>query len=722
MKNKKIINSLLFLFCLAMPLTSCKGGNTSSLVNSSLSSSSQTITSSSSSSQTITSSSSSSQTITSPITSSSSTSTGEENDGTITIAEAIQIAMESGETLTENEYQISGIITDVSNAMYGEMTIKDDTGSLYIYGTYDKDRTTRYDMMSDRPVKGDKVTLLGKLKTYKNTPEMDRGYIQSFEHLIPEYDESQYEEKSIKEARLVADDEKVKITGKVAAITYADGLKPNGFYLVDSESSIYVYDSNVAQQVEKGNEITIAAVKDYYVLSTEASAAEKHGYKGSNQLKEAVLINNDKKVNEIDYSWCDEITVKELMETPVTEDITSLIYKTNALVEKVEGKGFVNYYLYDIDGKTGNYTYTQAGGDDFTWLDKYDGKICTVYMAAHNAKSSSTDCFFRFIPVEVKDENYEFDLTKSCEFALEYYANDQFKSVYKADPQLKVVTEISNDLIGIQQVDFEYTSSNTNSLYFAQEGDDLVMHTNEPGEVEITITAKYQTLTAESKINVTVEETVIASGVTVQEAVEAEVGTVVQVEGIVSSSLVNQDGFYIVDETGILAIKTTTDNLKDIHQGDKVVVKGTRINYQGSKGNKECNIGQICINDAEIVANYYGNNEYSTASFKEATLEELLALDTLEHHTHEAYIVTATINFEDYTYYSMYSIKDGSSSMNLYCANGDQYSFLKPYSGQKVKMEIALCNWSNKDVFPGCVISIILEDGTKVYNELNLAK
>ena len=70
----------------------------------------------------------------------------------------------------------------------------------------------------------------------------------------------------------------------------------------------------------------------------------------------------------------------------------------------------------------------------------------------------------------------------------------------------------------------------------------------------------------------------------------------------------------------------------------------------------------------------------------------------------------------------MYSIKDGSSSMNLYCANGGQYSFLKPYSGQKVKMEIALCNWSNKDVFPGCVISIILEDGTKVYNELNLAK
>ena len=62
-------------------------------------------------------------------------------------------------------------------------------------------------------------------------------------------------------------------------------------------------------------------------------------------------VNNDKKVSEVDYSWCEEITVKELMNTSVTEDITSLIYKTNALVKRVDGKDFVNYYLYDIDVK-----------------------------------------------------------------------------------------------------------------------------------------------------------------------------------------------------------------------------------------------------------------------------------------------------------------------------------------------------------------------------------
>ena len=133
-----------------MPLSSCKGGDTTSSSNNSTNSST-----------------SSSQIISSSTSSSNISSTSTKNDGVITIAEAIEIAMDAGETLTEEEYLISGIITDVSNAMYGEMTIKDDTGSLYIYGTYDKDRSTRYDAMSDRPVKGDKITLLGKLKTYK---------------------------------------------------------------------------------------------------------------------------------------------------------------------------------------------------------------------------------------------------------------------------------------------------------------------------------------------------------------------------------------------------------------------------------------------------------------------------------------------------------------------------------------------------------------------------
>lgn len=57
-------------------------------------------------------------------------SSSEQTNGSITIAEAIALAEASGEALTEQEYQVTGIIQTVSNAQYGEMTIQDDTGSL----------------------------------------------------------------------------------------------------------------------------------------------------------------------------------------------------------------------------------------------------------------------------------------------------------------------------------------------------------------------------------------------------------------------------------------------------------------------------------------------------------------------------------------------------------------------------------------------------------------
>jgi hypothetical protein len=62
---------------------------------------------------------------------------------------------------------------------------------------------------------------------------------------------------------------------------------------------------------------------------------------------------------------------------------------------------------------------------------------------------------------------------------------------------------------------------------------------------------------------------------------------------------------------------------------------------------------------------------------------------------------------------------DGNDYINLYCSSGKQYKWLQQFAGQTITMEIAPCNWSNKNVYPGCVLSVILEDGTKIINTLN---
>ena len=60
--------------------------------------------------------------------------------------------------------------------------------------------------------------------------------------------------------------------------------------------------------------------------------------------------------------------------------------------------------------------------------------------------------------------------------------------------------------------------------------------------------------------------------------------------------------------------------------------------------------------------------------------------------------------------------------MNLYCSSASQYNFLKPYAGQEVTLELALCNWNGKNFYAGCVIAVRNSDGSKIINTLNFAE
>ena len=553
--------------------------------------------------------------VSTPEVSTPESSTPEVDVNVITIAEAIEIATNAGESGTVEAYTVSGKIVTVSNATYGEMTIKDATGELYIYGVYSADASTRYDAMVDKPVAGDDITLKGILKTFKGKPEMDRGYMLSFTHNDPSenLDLSQYAEKSILEARAAADETKLIVSGTVAKITYAFGMKPNGFYLVDNQSSIYVYGGDAAAQVSVGNNVRVAAEKDYYILADEVNNANKHGYKGSNQLSSATLLSNDKGNNTFNLSWASETTMKDIMNTPVSNDITTNIFKVNALVKKVDGSDFVNYYFNDLDGYTGSYAYSQCSGSDFAWLDEFDGKICTVYISPINCKSTPSESFYRFIPIKVSYDNYVFDTAKAPEFALKYYALDQFKTSYEADPALEVVTSVSSELLNLSNVALTYSSSNEDAVYFETVEGKLVMHTKNTGNATVTITATYQTYTLTQTVEISVVEPVTYDTITIAQAIAAADNTEVTVQGIVTSSLINKTGFFISDDTGIIAVQVTTDELAKVEIGNMVILKGIRAHNK--KETSTGITGQSNIKDATILVNLYGNHEYNDSAF-----------------------------------------------------------------------------------------------------------
>ncbi|MBE6925973.1 MAG: hypothetical protein E7461_03925 [Ruminococcaceae bacterium] len=630
-------------------------------------------------------------------------------DSTLTIAELLALPLADTQ-ITEGRYFVRGTVQSVTNAQYGAMRITDGKDTISVYGSYSKDGATGYAAMTDKPVKGDEVLLYATVKNFKGTIELNSAWIQEF--TTPVFDESAYTTMSVADARKAAEGTKVKVTGVVARITYANGMIPSGVILVDSTGSIYVYDGDLAARCAIGNTITLCASKTYWVLETEQTNANKFGYKGCNQLENAMLMSNDEGNTAFDKSWIQSTTVQSIMNTPVSQDITTLIYKVTAQVKRVDGNGFINYYINDLDGKTGSYTYTQCSGGDFAWLDEFDGKICTVYLTALNAKSSASGCVWRFLPVAVVDEGFDVSSVNFAENAVKFYGIPQFLTKYTGNPAMELLTSCDNELLGYNGIALRYTSSDPEIISV----DGNVLNCLNSGTVKITVTATYNDVTYSEDVTIEVKmgQADVAYG-TVDDAIKAELNEKVTVKGVVGPSLVNQDGFYLIDDTGIIAVLTDKATLETLEIGYEVVLEGNRY-YKAKNGV----LGNTCISDAKVVVNNYGSHEYSTASFDGTlTLAEFAALDVNTDYTTSVYTVTATIELVETSFYTNLKIVDGSTSINLYCSGAGQYKWLWDYDGQTITMEIAPCNWSSKSTYPGCVLAVINADGTKTVNSLN---
>lgn len=639
----------------------------------------------------------------------------------ITISEALELCGDAGNVTTER-YYITGTVLSIDNAQYGAMTITDGTGTISVYGTYSSDGSVNYSELDEKPYKGDVVLLWCTLQNYNGTKEVKNARLIDFRHVeAGGVDPADYTEMTVASARDAETGTKVKVGGVVARITYANGYKPSGVYLIDSTGSIYVYDGDLAARVSIGNEITILASKTYWVLEDEQANAKKHGYGGCCQLEDATLLENDEGSHDFDKSWITESTVKQIIDTPVSENVTTSVYKVTALVSKKVGTGFTNYYFYDLDGKTGAYTYTQCNGGDFAWLDEFDGKICTVYLSPMNAKSTATDCYFRFIPVSVVDEGFEFDIADAPKHAVEYYGLPQFLSTYSGNPAKELITEVSSELLGFEGATLSYSSSNTDVVSFVEGDGKVIMNCLAAGKATVTVTGKHGDNTYSDTLEITVVLAEEPDSITVGEAIGKEVGETVIVKGIVGPSLVNRDGFYLIDETGVIAVTVKDPKTwEGLAVGQEVILTGKRATV--SKGTNS-SFGQSCISEAEILLNNYGEHDYSTATFITGkTLADIYSLDPTEDHTTSVYVVKATVKVEETKYYTKISLTDNGTTLTLYSASANQYSWLKQYAGQEITLEVAPCNWNDKSFYTGCALAVINDDGTKTVNTLNFLK
>ena len=98
---------------------------------------------------------------------------------TLTIPEALALgAQQSHDTYTANKYYVTGMISEVYNATYGNLYIVDEAGNkITVYGTYNEDGSARYDAMANAPQAGDTVKLLAIVGQYNGTAQLKNAWI-----------------------------------------------------------------------------------------------------------------------------------------------------------------------------------------------------------------------------------------------------------------------------------------------------------------------------------------------------------------------------------------------------------------------------------------------------------------------------------------------------------------------------------------------------------------
>ena len=181
-----------------------------------------------------------------------------------TPAEEITIGEFLSKADPNTTYRLTGTVKNISNTLYGNFDLVDETGSVYIYGLLDKDgNAQKFESIGIK--EGDTVTLEGKYKDYNGKAEIANAqYISHVSNGDGPGPSTPAEQITIAEFLSKADPNTTyRLTGKVSNIT---NTQYGNFDLVDATGTIYVYglldkDGNAKNfeslGIKEGDEITV---------------------------------------------------------------------------------------------------------------------------------------------------------------------------------------------------------------------------------------------------------------------------------------------------------------------------------------------------------------------------------------------------------------------------------------------------------------------------------
>jgi len=181
------------------------------------------------------------------------------------------LAAEVGNTL----YRVTGVISKVANASYGNIYLKDFSGEMYVYGIGSKG-----DFQAMGLKEGDIVTLVGKRGEYKGDAQMTGAVVDTDDDGNPKV--TPVTDITIEEFLTKPDSKTTyyRVTGTISSLKGSNG-KDNDYgnlYITDGTNELYVYGcypgwgatgdarkgAVEAFDIEVGDKLTVIGKKSVY--------------------------------------------------------------------------------------------------------------------------------------------------------------------------------------------------------------------------------------------------------------------------------------------------------------------------------------------------------------------------------------------------------------------------------------------------------------------------
>lgn len=211
------------------------------------------------------------------------------------------------------------------------------------------------------------------------------------------------ETNTIAEVKAMEDGTQVTVEAVVAKVTYKSSMTPQGLFLADETGTILLYCGSATQaliaDIKDGDKVTLKAIVTHYIKNADNAANEN--YTGDLQLTDPEIIDVDTNAHEIPSTSYTESSISEIMNTAPSTNLSSSMFVVRAKVVKNVGTYATSYNLSEADGSASLPLYSQNSGNDFKWLDEYDGQEVTIIVAVQNLNLKASGSHWRGLPIKV---------------------------------------------------------------------------------------------------------------------------------------------------------------------------------------------------------------------------------------------------------------------------------------------------------------------------------